>query len=339
MLNIIVLVLLLSACQHGCRLTQLITGMFMFLSSTGVCCLKMSVNYSSSTNFSLDVPRSPDSCLGAEILITFSFTNIIFLLPLSILVLNLGFQRWKQQRSVSSAVVMSFSDFFTYNMAVMELFGVFGCIMYICSKYFHLSWLAGMSTFMLIFPWSGQMCFPILTCLDRYVAVVYPITYRRLKQVAGLYIRNISTGFVWLQCFATVPFYSLTTNNRSVFLTTAVCLMSVLLIAVTFSSLSILHVLIRPRPGEVGRNGARIDKSKRRAFHMIIIIMGVLWLRFGGALVCNVVLVSPGVSPGVQCVVGAAQVWFNVPSSLVLPLLFLHRAGKLPGCKHNTESG
>ena len=298
----------------------------------------MSVN-SSSTNDSLYVPGCPDSSFGVEIYMTFCFTNIIFLLPLLILVLNLGFQRWKQQRSVSSAAVKSFSDFFSYNMAVMELFGVFGCIIYICSKYFHLSWLPGMSTAMLIFPWNGQMCFPILTCLDRYMAVVYPITYRGLNQVAGVYIRNISTGLVWLQCFVMTTFFFLTTNNPEVFFTTVVCLMSILLIAVTFCSLSILCVLIQPRPGEAGRKGARVDQSKQRAFHMIMIIMGVLWLRFGGTLVCNVLLLSPGVSLGVRCVVGAAQLWFNVPSSLVLPLLFLHRAGKLAGCKHNTESG
>ncbi len=317
-------------------------------SSSGVFCSKMSVNSSfsthdshpsqfSSSNVSLYHPVCSDSVIS--VYTVFAFVNIVLLLPLSIFVLNLGFQRWRQQRSVSSAPTMSLSDFVTYNMAVMDLIGVSGYTISICGGYANLPVMMSVGFYIGAFPWCGQMSFPILSCMERYLAVVHPITYLRLRQVGGVRIRNISTGIVWLECFSGVGFCVLLFNYPEYSLIPSASLMAFVLIAVIFCSLSILYVLIRPRPGEVGGHRVRVHQSKQRAFHTIIIITGVLLLRFGGNLVCNVMSSSPTVSYSAQCVVKAAAGWFNLPSSLVLPLLFLHRAGKLPGCKHNTESG
>lgn len=302
----------------------------------------MSVSYSFSTNESLS-SKFPNhsSCLRStisdHIYIILTVPNILLLLPLSVYVLILGFQRWEQQRS--SAAVMSFSDFFTYNMAVMELIGVLGygvCVFSTIAHYHDMAWFGYMTA---VFPWPGQIYFPILTCVDRYLAVVHPITYMRLRQAGGVCIRNISTGAIWLQCFAMVGLLLLLHDNSSyIYKYTYHIQISVAmafsLIVVAFSSLSILCILTRPRPGETAGNRARVDQSKQRAFHTIIIIMVVLLFRFGGNLVCNVLIISPTVSLSVKCVVISATLLFDVPSSLVLPLLFLHRAGKLPGCRH-----
>ncbi len=234
---------------------------------------------------------------------------------------------------------MSLSDFVTYNMAVMDLIGVSGYTISICGGYANLPVMMSVGFYIGAFPWCGQMSFPILSCMERYLAVVHPITYLRLRQVDGVRIRNISTGIVWLECFSGVGICVLLFNYPEYSLIPSASLMAFVLIAVIFCSLSIVYVLIRPRPGEVGGHRVRVHQSKQRAFHTIIIITGVLLLRFGGNLVCNVMSSSPTVSYSAQCVARAAAGWFNLPSSLVLPLLFLHRNGKLPGCKHNTESG
>jgi len=110
-----------------------------------------------------------------------------------------------------------------------------------------------------------------------------------------------------------------------------------LILVVSFCSLSVLWVLIRPGPGEDGRDRQHADQSKRRAFHTITVIMGVLWLRFAGVLAA--VLISNTKHIPSLCAVGSSVAWLTMPGSLVLPLLFLHRAGKLPGCKLSAESG
>ena len=182
------------------------------------------------------------------------------------------------------------------------------------------------------------MMFPVLTCVDRYLAVVHAITYLRLRRTHGVTIRNIATVTVWVFCFGGLTVWFFLRNSPHAFIPSVFSVVMLLSIMI-FCSLSVLCVLIRPRPGEVGVDRMQVDKLKQRAFYTILIIMGVLSLRFGGTLASSMIFSSPTVSYYVKYMMVTSTALFNLPSSLVLPLLFLHRAGKLPGCKHNTESG
>ncbi|GLD68574.1 uncharacterized protein AKAME5_001988700 [Lates japonicus] len=233
---------------------------------------------------------------------------------------------------------MSNSDFFTYNMAVMELIGVLTDAMNFYSYFTSIHEIFSVTSFLGFYVWYGQMLFPVMTCVDRYVAVVHPITYLRLRQGVRVHIRNISTVCVWLLGFEGPGLQFLMEEYSNRIVIASACQMVFFLMAMLFCSLSVLRVLIRPRPGEVGGERMRIHQSKQRAFRTIMIITGVLLLKFGGNLVCDVV-VSSHISGNLVCVLSVSRAWFSLPSSLVLPLLFLHRAGKLPGCKHHTESG
>ncbi|KAK2863367.1 hypothetical protein Q5P01_002900 [Channa striata] len=128
-------------------------------------------------------------------------------------------------------------------------------------------WL-GNSIFYFTIP--GQTLFHVLTCVERYMAVVHPITYLGLKKKG---------------------------------------------------------------PGEVSGDRGRVDQSKQRAFLTIVAITVALFFK-----VCW----SPDLRYDLthtMCAVGSAAIWLTVPCTLVLPLLFLQRAGKLPGCKLcNTDS-
>ncbi|KAI3375869.1 hypothetical protein L3Q82_003768 [Scortum barcoo] len=284
----------------------------------------MSVNSSSS---SLNpVIHCTDSSVGLFISTAYITTNAVLLLPLSILILCLGHRRWRRR----SFATTSHSDIFTYHMAALELISVFSSAVFFCGTYAGLPEVmkVGYSVVSVVFP--GQVMFHILTCVDRYLAVVHPITYLGLKNVRGVRIRNISIGCVWLLCFAW-------TGVRALYMPEApvipyFCLLGFSLVVVSFCSLSVLCVLIRPGPGEVGGDRERVDQSKRRAFHTIVAIMAVLWFWFTGVLVCLSLEISHILSHNGGCVVLTSSSWFTLPSSLVLPLLFLHRAGKLPCC-------
>ncbi|KAI3375883.1 hypothetical protein L3Q82_003767 [Scortum barcoo] len=284
------------------------------------------------SNISFQFFQCLDCRIYGHLYIALSLANIVLLAPLSILVLSLGFQRWRKQRSGSSAAVTSPSDFITYNTAVVELIGVLGYTMTLCSTYSNLPMMGVVGVLFGAFPWNGQMFFPFLTCVERYVAIVYPITYLRLRRAGLVCIRNVSTVIIWLQCLSTMGFLFLVRDSLEYRLIPNIITLVFILIGMIFCSASVLSVLTRPRPGEVGGNRLQVDQSKQRAFHTMIIITGVLCLRFGGTLVCSVV--GSLTSYDVQCLVMVTGGWVNLPSSLVLPLLFLHRARKLPGCKH-----
>ncbi|XP_045921138.1 uncharacterized protein LOC123980659 [Micropterus dolomieu] len=261
------------------------------------------------------------------VFITFYITNILLLLPLCIFILYLGLQ---QRRSTSTAAMTSHSDSFTYHMVAMELIGVFGCILILCGLYRDHVIVSFVGFCLWSFTWYGETYFQILTCVERYLAVVHPITYLSLRRERGIRIRNISIGCIWLICFGETSLMTL--ENVCLIIDFSLLIFS--LIIISFCSLSVLCVLIRPGPGEQGRERERVDQSKQRAFYTIVAILGVLLLRCVWNLVLGVLTMSIGNS---YCVMMSCGLWFNLPGSLVLPLHFLHRAGTL-WCRKNNAT-
>ncbi|KAL7375753.1 hypothetical protein ABVT39_023037 [Epinephelus coioides] len=237
----------------------------------------MTVNSSFSSNDSLHDCRfaRPASFL----FITYYITRILLLLPLCILVLYLGLQRRQRQRSTSTATMMTHSDSFTYHMVTMELVGLLGNIFGLCGVVLYRFDILSLGKYFSIFTWHGETFFHILTCVERYLAVIHPITYLSLRGERGIRIRNISIGCVWLICVGVAICITL-----KYFIHVAFCLLILSLIIVSFCSLSVLCVLIRPGPGEQGGDRERVDQLKRRAFYTILAILGVLLLRSSGNL-------------------------------------------------------
>lgn len=292
----------------------------------------MLVKPSSSTNDSLS-PLNSSSFTSPLLLNMFCFlspqsdfifagffiTNSFVLFFLSVSVLYHAARERKQKGSFSSLMsTISHSDFFTYNLVVMEITGMFGCVVCFCAICSDQPYLLVCGAFPWFYAWYGETLFHTLTCLERYLAVVHPVTYMRLRNEQGIIIRNISTGCVWLLSLSGVGLMW-----ENVFIGLNFCILAAVLIIVSFCSLSALLVLIRPGPGKQQR-------SKQRAFYTIVAILGVLVLRFLASLVWTLVYALQLSS---ECVILGSMVWLTMPSSLVLPLLFLHRAEKLLCCK------
>ncbi|KAL3046053.1 hypothetical protein OYC64_004126 [Pagothenia borchgrevinki] len=257
----------------------------------------------------LDSPSSNDSLLhqilpkemeclisrpGSLIFLSFYITITLLILPICIFVLYLGLQRWRQQSSTSSTT--SHSDIFTFHMVLIELLGFLGFTLCVYAVYVKNYKMLSVGFVVSFFTWYVQNSFHILTCVERYLAVVHPVTYLNLKGQRGVRIRNICIGCVWLLSFA----MSYLPDDFSLVFDLGLMIFS--MIVVSFFSLSVLCILIRPGPGEQGGDRTIVDQSKRRAFFTIVAILGVLLV-----------------------------------SSLVLPLLFLHRVGKLACCKNNNK--
>jgi len=251
------------------------------------------------------------------IFITFCITCIFLLLPVSVLILYYGLQQWLQRGS-SSGAAMSHSDSFTYHIATMELIGAVGCILCCCATYRADSDIYLMGSILLSLIWYGETFFHILTSLERYLAVVHPITYLSLTKERRIRIRNISIGCVWLLCFIGTGLMS----TYEIFHMINFCFFILASAVVSFIGVPILCILVRAAPGEHDTSRGRVDQSKQRAFYTVVTILGALALRFAWGLVWVVWYMS---GKRIHCLIISSSAWLNLPSSLVLPLLFLYR--------------
>lgn len=265
------------------------------------------------------------STTGFNIMMSFTVTIFIILLPLYLLVIYLVLQQWRQHHS------MSHSDAFVFNMIIMELINLFGLVIFCLGKPTNTPEMFHVATYTFSFNFLGQMFFHLLICLERYLAVVQPVTYLILRKEKGIKIRNTILVSVWLICFAllaTVTFQNVLQE------TVLYCFVVPTLIIMTLCNLNILHVLIRTHPGD--RQGWKLAKSKMRAFYIILVIMLVLLLRFGWEIL-SFKLMCTLAEWEEMCVMLISTVWTSIPTSMELLLLFLYRAKKLLWYKTNVQ--
>lgn len=269
----------------------------------------------------------PEWCFSTSVLYSFTsflLTYLLLLPPFLISVIYLGFQRWRRH------LPSSHSDIFTYNMVVMEMGVLLGLVTFTYNIYIHQDMML-LAVGLHIFSTStcGNTMFHVLTCLERYLAVVHPISYLRLRQRDGHRIRNVSIICVWLLSAGVLSSMLLmTTFSKLTFSLVFLFIMSSVSI---FCTVSVLCALIGPGPRDGGGHKEHIDQSKRRAFHTLIVIMLALLLRFSNFLVLNILgMTLLTVDP---CLLLWSLTWLSLPSSLVLPLLFLHRTGGWVCCR------
>ncbi|MEQ2253938.1 hypothetical protein ILYODFUR_037683 [Ilyodon furcidens] len=297
----------------------------------------MTIIFSPSFNGSYPNPSSNSNALpifmscflsrpSSSVFIAYSITKILLCLPLWMFIFNIALHQW---RSMSLTRTMRHSDCLNYNMVVMDLISVIGSILCCYGLYsIHLTFLnAGCLIFS--FSWYGQAASHILISMEGYLATVHPITYMGLRKQRGIRFRNVGIVCNWLFAFAGM---SLVMFDRF-FLIMDFTLLMLSFAVISFCSLSVLCVLIRPGPGQQGGVRKRYDQLKKRALFSVIVILEVLLLRFAWNLAWVVMLMS---GTG-ECLVLMCCTFSSVPSSLVLPLLFLRREGKLVCCRNNTE--
>lgn len=261
---------------------------------------------------------------------TFNIANIFLLLPVNTFILYLGLKQ--RQRCRPSAARISHSDVLTQHVVVMELISAIGCFLNFCAICTHEPEVLRAGIYIFTFTFFGELIFHALTCVDRYLAVVHPIVYLRLKKERGIRIRNVCVCCAWLLSLLITSVLS----EDNLFMAMDFLLVATALIIVSFCSLSVLCVLIRPGPGEQGGGRKKVDPAKQRAFYTILAILGILLMRFVWDLIWAVLFTSGDV---VTCALITCNLWFKLPSSLLLPLIFLQKAGKLVCCQKAGAAG
>lgn len=270
---------------------------------------------------------------GTFSLAAYSFINVVVLIPLYIYILYLGLQRWCRQQC---AAPISHTDAFTYHMIIIEQLSVFGSLLVWCGAYSADVKLVYIGLQLSLLNLSGENAFHLLTCIERYIAVTYPITYLNLRKKKGIRIRNVAIGCAWLMTLGCVGL--LHVNSQHVGIIIYILVTGSILGSLCFCSLNVLYVLIRPQP--VQRRGHRqhVDQSKLRAFYSATLILVVVAFRCVGFIPIPLVFMINDVSEDKSCILLITTFWLSFPSNLVLPLLYLQRAGKLPEFKCNNKS-
>ncbi|KAJ0006173.1 hypothetical protein NQD34_013446, partial [Periophthalmus magnuspinnatus] len=233
----------------------------------------------------------------------------LFIFPVFIFVIYFGYKKWQTHR-----LNVSHSDVFTFHMVAMELLNLVGSCLYFAGFMLQLMDDLDIGLNLKHFASVGEMCFHCLTCVERYLAVVCPITYLRLKKRGGVVIRNVSIVCAWLFSGASL-FHAMMVNQsitNPLIFGFALAIFSIIL--VLFCSVSVLYILIRPGPGEGGVVRKRIDQSKRAAVYTMLAILGALLLRmvavgfyYAASFQFNLEI----------CIVVLCTYWFAMPSSLV----------------------
>lgn len=261
---------------------------------------------------------------------TYNITNITIQLPLCIFIIYLGFQRQRSGTSVRH------SDFFTYHMVAMELIGILGSLANFWGIQTNLCFMTVMGMVTLLCYSFGQMSINILACVECYLATVYPIIYLSLRKAKGIRIRNIAISCTWLSTFGCTIFTVAQTRLATMFTS---CLIVCAIMIVSFLSVSVLCALSVPGPGKGGGAGVQANQTKLKAFYVMMVIMSVLLLRFGGNMVSVAIFFMPDMGISERCIGYISIPWTFLPSGVLFPLLYLRRAGKLACIKTHKETG
>lgn len=288
----------------------------------------MMANCSTSGNISFD----PLSCSQGNhyiacfrsmatisVYITFLITVVLILFPLCILIFYMGLQKWRRLHSLNN------TDFFTINFAIMKLIGFLGHALSFCGIYFEYRILIDVGYILWAITWYGENLFHFLTCADRYLAVVHPVSYIHLKNQRWKRIRNITTGCVWIMPLLIT---SLMSFKMLAWILEFFLLVSSLILLI-FLNVSVLCLLFHSGPRKQGKNKNRLDQSKQKTLYAITTILGLLILRFGWYFVW---LLYEVLTHRDGCVFFIYGVWVDFPSTLILPFLFLQKTYKLKFC-------
>lgn len=270
------------------------------------------------SNASLDERR----ICGSSVYPTFALAafQTLVLLPLSVIVVYVG-HRCRLRRKT-----LSHLDVFTQHMAFLELLSLFAIFSLSYGIYTNFEQFLKVGLTFLFVTASGQIWFQCVVCVERYVAVVHPVTYLRRKAQSGVRIRNVTLFYIWLSALAWTfsTYYTLPSLPRiPFFIQTAASLCMV-----SFCCISVLCVLRRPGPGEAVNAQVRADRTKQRAVQTLAAMTCVLFMFFLGLIVCSSLEIAFQRKAD-TCTVVVSALWFSLPSRLALPLMFLLRTAKL----------
>ncbi len=275
------------------------------------------MNFTSSvvfTNYSLQTTQS--SGLWENVKFGVHCINFLFGLPTHSYVI------WLIVTGSENGVA---SGFFNLNLSVCEIVSCLNSLLTVLLKCPWFSSLTILTYFLIGLSITGRPLFQCLICVERYLAVVHPVTFLKYKP---LRYRVICCTVAWIisfgSCFCCL--FTLVLLNFYIY----VCINSIQFLLFLFIQLfclvAVLRALKQSGPGERGREREEEHPMKKRAFYLIVITtvsMAIIYMPFmisGFIYIMTQRHINEPLSFGFVCF---------ILGGFVQPVIYLHRAGKL----------
>lgn len=168
-------------------------------------------------------------------------------------------------------------EFFSLNLTVCEILFSLGSAVFIAAMKFPT--LVHIIFFFVAQPSTARPLINCVICIERYLAVLYPVTFLRYKP---LRYRLACSAVIWVTVLALAMFcrFILLSNNMYVFLCVYLPLYSVLLFIKSFCSIAIFRALNVSGPGEKGNEHEEANHIKRKAMTVILIITAAMFIQY-----------------------------------------------------------
>ncbi|ROJ30592.1 Chemokine XC receptor 1 [Anabarilius grahami] len=243
--------------------------------------------------------------------------NILFGLPTHSYIL------WLIVRGTGRGIA---SEFFTLNISVCEIMLCLRSLNAVLGNVFPKLWTVMM--FLSGFVMTARF-FQCLMCVERYLAVVHPVTFLKYKPLRYRVACSVVTWIMIIICCV----FSLELVNpcfmrlfKCMYLSHFIIFLSINL----FCCVAVLRALKHLGPGERGREREEENHMKRRAFHLILITTVTLVITYVPSSITALQYILS--IPASQELESMTLTCFFLPG-FVQPLLFIHRVGKLPFCR------
>ncbi|XP_048021377.1 uracil nucleotide/cysteinyl leukotriene receptor-like [Megalobrama amblycephala] len=214
------------------------------------------------------------------------------------------------------------SEFFILNFSISEAGFCVNCLTFVLSVWF--SFIVQFKLFLVGLITTGRPLFQSLICVERYLAVVHPVTFLKYKP---LRYRVICCTVVWIIIFGSCLCCMYTIDEHNIVHMWFLSLQFLLFFFIQlFCLVAVLRALKQSGPGERGRARVEENYKKRRAFYLILITTVTMVITYipysigGFFTIARTKLIPAYWFPGLVC---------YVLSGFVQPVLYLHRTGKL----------
>jgi len=215
------------------------------------------------------------------------------------------------------------SEFFNFNLNVCEILFSLSSMAFLLSEKSPI--FVTIQRLSLGLAITVRPLFQCLICVERYLAVVHPVTFLKYKLFR---YKCVCSVVVWLlgvgSCLSSMFIFL---SNKLYAFTWFVLLQFLLFLSIQlFCCLAVLRALKQSGPGERGREGEEENHMKRRAFYLILI-----------TTVTMIFIYAPFIISSILCILIQQDFLIVLPISFaffilggfVQPILYLHRSGKL----------
>ncbi|XP_051537047.1 chemokine XC receptor 1-like [Myxocyprinus asiaticus] len=219
------------------------------------------------------------------------------------------------------------TEFFSLNLFVSEILLSLNSLLNLLNKEFEIHKIVG--AFLIGLAITGRPLFQCLICVERYLAVVHPVTFLKFKP---LRYRVICSGIVWVTTVGSclVIIMALELFLSKLFVGFILAQFFALLSVQLFCCLAVLRALKQSGPGERGREKLEENHMKRRASNLILTITVTMVIIYAPCSITTILSFTS--TQNIDILLSLSEACFTL-AGLMLPVLFLLRVGKLPFIK------